>query len=265
MASSKKTGIMSMAGLQRSAATLRRFLPAAIWRPLGALANGIITPIRFSLATGHWKSSLAMSARAADGTPLPWYTYPAIDFLAQRDFRNCNVLEFGGGQSTLWWSAKARSVMTIERDAAWFGRLQSQVGANVSLHHIPVDRVTRTIQPVIDLIAAHPIRKFDIIVVDGHLRQEVAALAFDYLAPPWRDNPRQFRGLWVLRGAQKAPVSSDRLLRLCARRSAATLHVHRIQRRLLPPSSGYSHSSNRRHQVAMAPAGKRTSDKSPEN
>ncbi|HTB37209.1 MAG TPA: hypothetical protein VK777_08990 [Reyranella sp.] len=183
MASSKKAGIMSMAGLQRSAATLRRFLPAAIWRPLGALANGIVTPIRFSLATGHWKSSIAMSARAADGTPLPWYTYPAIDFLAQRDFKNCNVLEFGGGQSTLWWSAKARSVLTIERDAAWFARLRSQVGPNVSLHHIPVDRVTRTIQPVIDLIAANPTRKFDIIVVDGHLRQEVAALAFDYLAP----------------------------------------------------------------------------------
>jgi len=155
MASSKKAGIMAMAGLQRSAATLRRFLPAAIWRPLGALANGIITPIRFSLATGHWKSSIAMSARAADGTPLPWYTYPAIDFLAQRDFSNCNVLEFGGGQSTLWWSARARSVLTIEEDAAWFARLQSQVGANVSLHHIPVDRVTRTIQPVIDLIAAN--------------------------------------------------------------------------------------------------------------
>src|SRR5258708_39043915 len=112
MASSKRNVIMSVADLQRSAASLRRLLPAAIWRPLGALANGIITPIRFSLATGHWKSSIAMSARAADGTPLPWYTYPAIDFLAQRDFSNCNVLEFGGGQATLLWSARARSVLT---------------------------------------------------------------------------------------------------------------------------------------------------------
>jgi hypothetical protein len=183
MTSSKKIAVMSMAGLQRSAAVLRRFLPAAISRPLGALANGIITPIRFSLATGHWKSSLAMSARAADGTPLPWYTYPAIDFLAQRDFRRCHILEFGGGQSTLWWSARACSVLTVERDADWFSRLRSQVAANVSLHHIPVDRVTRTVQPVKDLIAASPIQKFDISVVDGHLRQEVAALAFDYLAP----------------------------------------------------------------------------------
>jgi hypothetical protein len=183
MVSSKKAVIMSMADLQRSAASLQRFLPAAIWRPLGALANAIVTPLRFSLATGHWKSSLAMSARAADGSPLPWYTYPAIDFLAQRDFHDCDVLEFGGGQSTLWWSAKGRSVLTIEEDAAWFARLRSKVGPNVSLHHIPVDRMTRTIQPVVDLIEANPVRKFDVIVVDGHLRKEVAALAFDHLAP----------------------------------------------------------------------------------
>jgi hypothetical protein len=183
MVSFKKAVIMSMADLQRSAATLRRLLPAAIWHPLRALANAITTPIRFSLSTGHWKSSIAMSARAADGTPLPWYTYPAIDFLAQRDFQNCDVLEFGGGQSTLWWSTKGRSVLTIEEDATWFARLRSQVGPNVSLHHIPVDRMTRTVQPVADLIAANPVRKFDVIVVDGHLRKEVAALAFDYLAP----------------------------------------------------------------------------------
>jgi hypothetical protein len=169
--------------LQRSAAWLKRLLPGAIWRPIRAVTTGLLTPVRFSLATGHWKSSIATSARATDGTPLPWYTYPAIDFLAQRDFRNCHVLEFGGGQSTLWWSARARSVLTIEEDADWFTRLRSQVRPNVSLHCIPVDRATRTVQPVKELIAASPIQKFDIIVVDGHLRREVAALAFDYLAP----------------------------------------------------------------------------------
>lgn len=174
---------MSMASIQHSAAVLRRFLPPAIWRPLGALANAVVAPVRFSLATGHWKSSLAMSARAADGTPLPWYTYPAIDFLAQRDFSTCHVLEFGGGQSTLWWQARARSVLTIEENADWFARIRSQVGPNVSLHHVPVDLATRTVQPIKDLIARHPIQQFDIIVVDGHLRRELTALAFDYLGP----------------------------------------------------------------------------------
>lgn len=174
---------MAMARLQRSAAVLRQLLPPVVWRPLGALANAVIAPVRFSVATGHWKSSLAMSARAADGMPLPWYTYPAIDFLAQRDFSSCHVLEFGGGQSTLWWQARARSVLTVEENADWFTRLKSQVSPNASLHHVPVDLATRSVQPVKDLIDRHPVEKFDVIVVDGHLRQELTSLAFDYLAP----------------------------------------------------------------------------------
>src|SRR5205814_7195262 len=88
-----RTGAVKMISgrLHRHAARLKRLLPAALWRPLRAVMTGFITPVRFSLATGHWKSSIAMSARAADGRPIPWYTYPAIDFRAQRDFQNRHV------------------------------------------------------------------------------------------------------------------------------------------------------------------------------
>jgi hypothetical protein len=37
--------------------------------------------------------------------------------------------------------------------------------------------------PIGDVIDANPIRLFDVIVVDGHLRRQLAALAFSYLAP----------------------------------------------------------------------------------
>ena len=58
-----------------------------------------------------------------------------------------------------------------------------KVGQEIESRFVGVDRKTRTVQPVKDLIARHAVHKFDVIVVDGHLRQEVAALAFDYLAP----------------------------------------------------------------------------------
>jgi hypothetical protein len=147
-----------------------------------SIGTGLVTPVRFSLTSGHWKSSIAMSACTATGAPIPWYTYPAIDFLTQRRFEGKNVLEFGGGQSTLWWSARARSVLTVEEDAEWHERLRSRVGGNVSLHHIPVDHATRSVASVKNVLDAQPNRAFDVIVVDGHLRQEVTALAFDYLA-----------------------------------------------------------------------------------
>jgi len=124
-----------------------------------------------------------MSACSSDGTPIPWYTYPTIDFLAQRNFEDRNVLEFGGGQSTLWWSMRARSVLTIEDNSDWYAWLNSQIGANVALHHIPFTGATETITAVRKVIDAHPIRTFDVIIIDGHLRRIGTELAFSYLAP----------------------------------------------------------------------------------
>src|SRR5690348_13752732 len=66
--------------LHKYSTLFKRMLPPAIWQPARALLTGIITPIRFSQKTGHWKSSLRMFACSSDGTPIPWYTYPAIDF-----------------------------------------------------------------------------------------------------------------------------------------------------------------------------------------
>jgi hypothetical protein len=169
--------------LRNFAAKLKQTLPVAVWSPLRALATAILTPISFSVRTGHLRSSLSRSSVLKDGTPIPWYTYPAIHFLQQRRFENKNVLEFGGGQSTLWWSSRARSVLTIEEDANWFSRLRQQVGGNVTLHHVPLDRETRQIVSIQKLIDAGPVRKFDIVVIDGHLRQELTPLAFSYLAP----------------------------------------------------------------------------------
>jgi hypothetical protein len=169
--------------LQNYFAPIKRLLPQAIWRPARALATGIITPIRFSRNTGHWKSSIRMSACTADGKCIPWYTYPAIDFLTQRAFEGRNILEFGGGQSTLWWSKRAQGVLTIEENSDWYERLRCQIGSNVTLHYCPADRVTRTITPIKNLIDAYPIRAFDVIIVDGHLRRELTALAFSYMSP----------------------------------------------------------------------------------
>lgn len=39
----------------------------------------------------------------AKGNPVPWYTYPAIEFLEQLDFTNKIVLEYGSGNSSLYW------------------------------------------------------------------------------------------------------------------------------------------------------------------
>jgi hypothetical protein len=126
---------------------------------------------------------LGAAACSVNGDPLPWYTYPAIDFLQQRDFRGKHVLEFGGGQSSLWWADRAASLLTIEEDPAWYSQLKDKLGANVTIFNVPADIQTRSIDEVLAVIDAGHRQHFDVIVVDGHLRRELAIAAFDYLAP----------------------------------------------------------------------------------
>jgi hypothetical protein len=174
---------MTKLGLQRGFAPFKRRFPKAISEPVRAVVTGLVTPIRFSLKTGHWKSSMTMTACTESGEPLPWYTYPAIDFLAQRSFASRTVLEFGGGQSTLWWSKRAGSVLTIEEDAAWYARLRSQIRSNVTLFHIPADDRIRAVDRIRKIIDGNTVNKFDVIVVDGHFREQLTTVAFECLAP----------------------------------------------------------------------------------
>jgi hypothetical protein len=120
------------------------------------------------------------------GQAVPWYTYPAVDFLGRKDFSSKRVLEFGGAQSTRWWAARAREVVTVEEDAAWCSLLRTDLPSNVSLHHIPLDTRTRDVSAIRALLGA--LGKFDVIVIDGHLRPECGALAFKHLSP--RGDPR---------------------------------------------------------------------------
>lgn len=162
---------------------VKRLLPTPIWRVIRATGTAVLTPLRFSWVTGHFSSTLAGSlARSRSGEPIPWYTYPAIDFLSQRDFTGRSVLEFGGGQSTMWWARRAKHVLTIEEDEGWYRTLHSRVPENVTLYHIPVDAASRSIAQIREVLDSNPERRFDVIVVDGHLRRELADLAFDYVA-----------------------------------------------------------------------------------
>lgn len=85
------------------------------FRPIGA----ILGPLNFSLRTGHFRSAIAQKCMDAKGRPLPYYTYPAIRYLSEIDFSECDILEFGGGQSTFWWDERSKSVLTLEEDEAW--------------------------------------------------------------------------------------------------------------------------------------------------
>lgn len=109
---------------------------------------------------GHWRSARLHRPVDARGDPLPWFTYPAIEFLAQFDFSQKRIFEFGAGNSTLFWGARARAVVSIENDESWHGHLAARVPDNVRLVYVP--------QPAAYVSSlGEQEGDFDVIVVDG--------------------------------------------------------------------------------------------------
>jgi len=168
---------MTVTWIQRSFAPAKRLTPGFIWRPLRSAVTAFATPVRFSFTSGHFRSSFLNRAVDRSGVALPWYTYPAIDFLSYRDFGGRHVLEFGAGQSTLWWSKRAAGVVAIEEDAVWATELSAKINQNVVLIHSPL---LDGIEPIASRLRG---RQFDVVVIDGHLRCDLVDLAFELLRP----------------------------------------------------------------------------------
>ncbi len=81
---------------------------------------------------GWLRSNREQKSIDLQGEAVPWYSYPAIAFLAERVPQNARVLEFGCGNSTLWWSERAGYVTSIEHDDAWFRKVSPSLPANAN-------------------------------------------------------------------------------------------------------------------------------------
>lgn len=103
-----------------------------------------------------------------NNSSIPWFTYPFIDFLEDMDLQGLNVLEFGAGQSTLYWQRKGCSVLSFELDLEWHKRIKEQTSSTVSLHHL------KTTRDATELVRQAP--NLDIAVIDAKDRLECARM-----------------------------------------------------------------------------------------
>lgn len=100
----------------------------------------------FLRPSGWALSRLSRAPVGEDGSPLPWFTYGAIEFLQRVVRRSDQVFEYGAGYSTLWWQSRVRSVVSVEHDEAWADRIRPRLAANVRLEvrprNAPIDKST---------------------------------------------------------------------------------------------------------------------------
>jgi hypothetical protein len=114
----------------------------------------------------------------ARGEPIPWFTYPAVDFIKQLDLKDLTVFEYGSGFSTLFWAKRAKRVVSVETEKEWLEEIGCLAPSNVELIFS-----SPAVETYAKQIARHG--QFDIIVIDGtgDSRLPCCRLAPNHLAP----------------------------------------------------------------------------------
>lgn len=151
----------------------------ATLKVLSYLAKGGVKPAAWLLETfegqyGHLLSRRMRLPVTREGEPLPWYTYPAIEYLQQLDFSSRDVFEFGSGNSSQFWAQKARSVTSVEHDRPWHAMVEQRKRPN----QVVLLEEERRDYP---LAIARCNGSFDVIIIDGVERFECAKNALPYL------------------------------------------------------------------------------------
>lgn len=147
---------------------LRTVLPAHVSKELRSFHA-------LAKSYGQLDSMKKWSCVDAHGNAIPWYTYPAIEYLKHIDFTGKKVFEYGSGNSSLWWAARCGRLISVESDGQWYERIQSIAAG---LHNFDYRLATEKQAYVrhADLDGA------DVIIIDGLHRPDCADFVLSRLA-----------------------------------------------------------------------------------
>ena len=133
---------------------------------------------KFKIFIDMWREEFAIERSIdekicldKDGNPIPWYTYPAIEYLSQFDYSNKQILEFGCGYSSLFWAKRAKKVTSIEDNLNWFDKWKKEFNES------NLDIRWRDEGEIYEQAAFEDKIKYDVIIVDGKRRFQCAEAA----------------------------------------------------------------------------------------
>lgn len=153
--------------MDRSAASLFQTATRSPLRYLAACVKQLRNFRTLAFAQGQFRSIAARGPVDGAGAPIPWYTYPALEYLKNFDFSDCEVFEFGAGNSSRFWAGLAKRIVSVENDPHWFEQVRRIAASN---------QLTLLCENEEDYVAAlgRQEQSFDVIVIDGKWRERCA-------------------------------------------------------------------------------------------
>ncbi|WP_168130382.1 class I SAM-dependent methyltransferase [Synechococcus sp. PCC 7502] len=104
---------------------------------------------------------------------LPWFTYPAIEYIDQIDLRDKSVFEWGAGNSSIFFAKRSHKVISIESNPEWHKVISEKKLNNQEVFLKNEGDFVESIEEFN--------QEFDIIIIDSLRRYECASKAITYL------------------------------------------------------------------------------------
>lgn len=103
--------------------------------------------------------------------PVPWLGYKSTEVIAALLSRESHVLEFGMGYSTVWFSHRARHLVSLETEAQWVSKVFAMPSGPASTHTFLTPKIDE------DSLSHIPDKSFDFALVDSVQRDLCVKLA----------------------------------------------------------------------------------------
>lgn len=132
-------------------------------------------PLSILSRYGHPASQRLGKPVDSDGQPIPWFTYPAIQFLDQLDLSRKAVFEWGSGNSSRYFAPRCASISSVESSPDWHAGLEKDLQPNQRL-------ALKTGDDYVNHILETDTH-YDVVVIDGDLRVRCAEVATQRLNP----------------------------------------------------------------------------------
>jgi hypothetical protein len=120
---------------------------------------------------GQYKTIKNWDCVDAKDNPIPWYTYPAIEYIKQLDFHDKVVYEYGSGNSTLFWAKRCKKLISVENDKKWYEKIKRAITSNNVEYHLLEKE-----QEYVHSIHRYE-NNFDVVIIDGIYRYQCAVEA----------------------------------------------------------------------------------------
>lgn len=124
---------------------------------------------------GQFKTIRRWECVDSANAKIPWYTYPAIEYLDNIDFSDKIVFEYGSGDSSAYWARKAKLVHSAEHNKEWYEKIKNEIAEN------QIIELCENEKDYLDAINKIP-GNIDIIIIDGVYREKCARLVQGHLS-----------------------------------------------------------------------------------